>query len=80
MVQQFRIGVCVKGLDFFEDNRRELAEWIMLQYELGAQSITLYIYFVPEKTRRLLDAIADDYDLKLVSSLGLGNFIFWNTD
>ncbi|KAI6192409.1 Glycosyltransferase family 92 protein [Aphelenchoides bicaudatus] len=64
---QLRIGVCVKGLDFFEDNRRELAEWLLLQYELGAQSVTLYIYFVPAKTRKLLDKMAESFDLKLVS-------------
>lgn len=71
--EQIRVSVCVKGLDFFEDNRRELAEWILLQFEFGAQSITIYIYFVPEKTRSLLEEMSKDMDLRLIDLTIPGN-------
>ncbi|KAI6218856.1 Glycosyltransferase family 92 protein [Aphelenchoides fujianensis] len=68
-----RIAVCVKGLDFFEEKRRELAEWFLLQFALGADSITTYVYHVPSETRKLLETIAMDYTMTIVDLTLPGN-------
>lgn len=56
--KQIRIGVCVKGMDFVDEDElsvRGLAEWIELNRQMGANSITIYNYYVPKRIRRLLN-------------------------
>lgn len=57
--QSPKIAVCVKGLDFLDEEElsiQKLAEWIELQLALGADSIVIYIYYVPKRILRLLEA------------------------
>ncbi|KAI6204662.1 hypothetical protein M3Y94_00702100 [Aphelenchoides besseyi] len=68
-----KVAVCVKGLDFFEDKRRELAEWFLFQFALGADSTTVYVYHVPPKTRQLIETLAMDYTLTIVDLALPGN-------
>lgn len=62
-----RIVVCVKGLDFFDERRRPLLEWTLLQFALGASRVLLYIYHLSAETRAMLERVAADLPLQLVS-------------
>lgn len=64
---KLRVAVCVKGLDFYEDRTLELLEWLQLQFAMGADSVTLYIYHLPERTQRMLKEVQKDQNLELVS-------------
>lgn len=68
-LSQVKVAVCVKGMDFFEDKTVELLEWLLLQYALGADSVTLYIYHLNDRTKKMLIEVQRSYDLKLVSKL-----------
>ncbi|CAB3402656.1 unnamed protein product [Caenorhabditis bovis] len=48
------VAVCVKGLDYQEDISGRLLEWIELQYILGADTITLYYYYLNSKSLKVL--------------------------
>uniref|UniRef100_A0A1I7RWI9 Glycosyltransferase family 92 protein n=1 Tax=Bursaphelenchus xylophilus TaxID=6326 RepID=A0A1I7RWI9_BURXY len=61
-----KIAVCVKGMDFFEDKTYDLTEWLLFQFKLGADSVTLYVYHLPERTLRMLNEVAREYDLRLI--------------
>lgn len=49
------IAVCVKGLDYLEDMPERLVEWIEMQYITGADTITVYTYYVPRKMQQVLN-------------------------
>ncbi|VDN01093.1 unnamed protein product [Thelazia callipaeda] len=49
------VAVCVKGLDYLEDIPERLIEWIEMQFLVGADSITLYTYYVPNKMQQVLN-------------------------
>jgi hypothetical protein len=58
----FRIAVCVKGLIFLDESEmssRWIMEWLELQWALGADSISIYTYWIPDKVRRILDKIEE---------------------
>uniref|UniRef100_A0A1I7VZC9 Glycosyltransferase family 92 protein n=1 Tax=Loa loa TaxID=7209 RepID=A0A1I7VZC9_LOALO len=47
------IAVCVKGLDYLEDMPERLVEWIEMQLITGADTITVYTYYVPRKMQQI---------------------------
>uniref|UniRef100_A0A8R1Y3C7 Glycosyltransferase family 92 protein n=1 Tax=Onchocerca volvulus TaxID=6282 RepID=A0A8R1Y3C7_ONCVO len=49
------IAVCVKGLDYLEDIPERLVEWIEMQFITGADTITVYTYYVPNKMQQVLN-------------------------
>ncbi|KAM3724671.1 Beta-1,4-galactosyltransferase galt-1 [Dirofilaria immitis] len=49
------IAVCVKGLDYLEDMPERLVEWIEMQFITGADTITIYTYYVPYKMQKVLN-------------------------
>ncbi|CAD5230527.1 unnamed protein product [Bursaphelenchus okinawaensis] len=69
-----KIAVCVKGMDFYEDKTLELAQWLILQYTFGADSVTLYIYHLHERTREMLKEFSKEYDLRVIDIDLPGNF------
>jgi hypothetical protein len=68
----FRIAVCVKGMAFANERSAfpsptQMLEWLELQYALGADSVTIYIYDVP---RRLLDLLESYASIRSKKSEG----------
>uniref|UniRef100_A0A915BJR2 Glycosyltransferase family 92 protein n=2 Tax=Parascaris TaxID=6254 RepID=A0A915BJR2_PARUN len=49
------VAVCVKGMDFMKDISKRFVEWIEAQYLMGADTITVYTYFVSNETQQVLD-------------------------
>ncbi len=50
-----KVVVCVKGMDFLQDNSLRMAEWLELQFLLGADKVVFYTYSVHPKTQKLID-------------------------
>ncbi|CAK5006408.1 unnamed protein product [Meloidogyne enterolobii] len=44
-----------------------MAEWIELQRALGASSIGVYIYWVPDSVRKLLEKMSDRKRVDLIN-------------
>lgn len=47
--------VTFKGMDFLDDISQKLIEWIEMQFLLGADTITVYTYYIHPKVQKVLD-------------------------
>nr|CAD2183630.1 unnamed protein product [Meloidogyne enterolobii] len=68
--ENIKIAVCTKGLSFLNESElssRWMAEWIELQRALGASSIGVYIYWVPDNVRKLLEKISERKRVDLIN-------------
>jgi hypothetical protein len=70
------VAVCVKGLDFLEDMSKKFIEWVELNYLLGADMITVYIYYVHPNVYKVLNYYEARGKIKLVCYLPL-NFVLF---
>uniref|UniRef100_A0A8R1IC63 Glycosyltransferase family 92 protein n=1 Tax=Caenorhabditis japonica TaxID=281687 RepID=A0A8R1IC63_CAEJA len=61
------VAVCLKGLDYQEDISGRLLEWIEMQFLFGADSISIYYFFLTNQTRKMLDYYEKSSRVKLVS-------------
>ncbi|KAL3089135.1 hypothetical protein niasHS_008500 [Heterodera schachtii] len=68
--EQIKIAVCTKGLSFLEEtiafSAKKVVEWVLLQHSLGANDVTLYIYWIPQKVRNALRRMANKKQLEIV--------------
>ncbi|KHN74016.1 hypothetical protein Tcan_18637 [Toxocara canis] len=60
------VAVCVKGMDFMNDISKRFVEWIEAQYLLGADTVTVYTYFVSSETQKVLDYYVNNGMLNMV--------------
>ncbi|KAL3107576.1 hypothetical protein niasHT_013225 [Heterodera trifolii] len=67
---QIKIAVCTKGLSFLEEtiafSAQKVVEWVLLQRSFGANDVTLYIYWIPQKVRNALRRMANKKQLEIV--------------
>ena len=67
---QIKVAVCVKGLAFLDETElsiRWIKEWLELQWTLGASSVGVFVYRVPDKMRKVLEEMATRGKAELVS-------------
>ena len=67
--------MCVKGLAYLDESEltaRWVAEWMELQRTLGANSIGVYVYWVPDNVRNVLTKMSENGRIDLVN--------FWMND
>lgn len=53
-------------MDFMKDISKRFVEWIEAQYLMGADTITVYTYFVSNETQQVLDHYSNNGMLNVV--------------
>lgn len=55
-------------MDFTDDRTQKFVEWTELQHLLGADAVTVYVYYVPPKLKEAMKHYQKEGRLTLVSS------------
>lgn len=68
------VAVCVKGLDYQEDISSRLLEWIEMQYLFGADTVSIYHFYLSNNTHKVLNYYKSKRNLEVIPlSLPSGN-------
>ncbi|KAF7637507.1 Glycosyltransferase family 92 protein, partial [Meloidogyne graminicola] len=68
--ENIKIAVCTKGLSFLNNSElssKWIIEWIELQKNFRASSVGIYIYWVPNNVRKILEKMAENKRVDLVN-------------